>query len=114
MTAESQAPDSKFAFVVVAARRARQLMLGASPLVANPRSHKSTRVAIEELGAGVLEYQLPEIPGRCARQGWQAAQGVAPRNVLCAWHSVFPAEWPPTRRRNWCASSSRKASTCRW
>ena len=63
MTAESQAPDSKFAFVVVAARRARQLMLGASPLVANPRSQKYTRVAIEELGAGVLEYQLPDIPG---------------------------------------------------
>ena len=63
MTAESQAPDSKFAFVVVAARRARQLMLGASPLVANPRSQKFTRVAIEELGAGVLEYQLPDIPG---------------------------------------------------
>jgi len=63
MTPESVAPDSKFAFVVVAARRARQLMLGASPLVANPRSHKSTRVAIEELRAGVLEYQLPEIPG---------------------------------------------------
>ena len=63
MTAESQAPDSKFAFVVVAARRARQLMLGASPLLANPRSQKSTRVAIEELGAGVLEYQLPDIPG---------------------------------------------------
>lgn len=61
--AETQAPDSKFAFVVVAARRARQLMMGASPLVANPRSHKSTRVAIEELDAGVLEYQLPEIPG---------------------------------------------------
>ena len=63
MTAESQAPDSKFAFVVVAARRARQLMLGASPLVANPRSQKFTRVAIEELGAGVLEYQLPDNPG---------------------------------------------------
>ncbi len=63
MTAESQAPDSKFAFVVVAARRARQLMLGASPLVVNPRSHKPTRVAIEELGAGVLEYQMPELPG---------------------------------------------------
>ena len=63
MTAESQAPDSKFAFVVVAARRARQLMGGASPLVANPRSHKNTRVAIEELQAGVLEYQLPVMPG---------------------------------------------------
>jgi DNA-directed RNA polymerase subunit omega len=63
MTVESQAPDSKFAFVVVAARRARQLMSGAAPLVANPRSHKPTRVAVEELGAGVLEYQLPVIPG---------------------------------------------------
>ena len=60
---ESHAPDSKFAFVVIAARRARQLMLGAAPLVANPRSHKPTRVAVEELGAGVLEYQLPVIPG---------------------------------------------------
>jgi DNA-directed RNA polymerase subunit omega len=63
MTVESQAPDSKFAFVVIAARRARQLMSGATPLVANPRSHKPTRVAVEELTAGVLEYQLPIIPG---------------------------------------------------
>jgi DNA-directed RNA polymerase subunit omega len=63
MTVESQAPDSKFAFVVVAARRARQLMSGAMPLLANPRSHKPTRIAVEELGAGVLEYQLPVIAG---------------------------------------------------
>ena len=63
MTVESVAPESKFAFVVVAARRARQLMLGGVPLVANPRSHKPTRVAVEELQAGVLEYQLPIIPG---------------------------------------------------
>lgn len=64
MTVETQAPDSKFAFVVIAARRARQLMSGAAPLVSNPRSHKPTRVAVEELGAGVLEYQLPEVPGQ--------------------------------------------------
>jgi DNA-directed RNA polymerase subunit omega len=63
MTVETQAPESKFAFVVVAARRARQLMMGATPLIANPRSHKPTRVAVEELSAGVLEYQLPIIPG---------------------------------------------------
>jgi DNA-directed RNA polymerase subunit omega len=62
MTVESQAPESKFAFVVIAARRARQLMSGAMPLVANPRSHKPTRVAVEELSAGVLEYQLPLTP----------------------------------------------------
>ena len=60
--AETQAPDSKFAFVVVAARRARQLMLGAVPLLANPRSQKSTRIAVEELNAGLLEFQGPPAP----------------------------------------------------
>jgi len=59
----TQAPDSQFAFVVVAGKRARQLMLGAAPLVANPRSHKSTRVAMEELNAGTLEYRTPEMDG---------------------------------------------------
>jgi len=68
MAIESIAPESKFAFVVVAARRARQLMSGAMPLVANPRSHKPTRVAVEELHAGVLEYQLPVIPGETAEE----------------------------------------------
>ena len=62
MTVSTQPPDSQFAYVVVAGRRARQLMVGASPLIANPRSHKPTRVAMEELNAGQLEYDLPEIP----------------------------------------------------
>ena len=62
MTVSTQPPDSLFAYVVVAGRRARQLMLGATPLLANPRSHKPTRVAMEELNAGQLEYDLPEIP----------------------------------------------------
>src|SRR5579864_1010858 len=56
----TEAPDSKFAFVVVAGKRARQLMSGASPLLANPKSHKSTRIAMEELNAGQLEYQTPD------------------------------------------------------
>ena len=62
MTVSNQPPDSLFAYVVVAGRRARQLMIGAMPLLANPRSHKPTRVAMEELNAGQLEYDLPEIP----------------------------------------------------
>jgi DNA-directed RNA polymerase omega subunit len=62
MTVSTQAPESQFAYVIVAGRRARQLMIGASPLVANPRSHKPTRVAMEELNAGQLEYDLPDIP----------------------------------------------------
>ena len=61
MAVLSQAPDSMFAFVVVAGKRARQLMTGAVPLLANPRSHKSTRVAMEELSAGQLEYQTPDL-----------------------------------------------------
>ena len=59
----TEAPDSKFAFVVIAGKRSRQLMSGASPLLANPRSHKPTRIAMEELTAGQLEYQTPELPG---------------------------------------------------
>jgi DNA-directed RNA polymerase omega subunit len=63
MAVLTQAPDSMFAFVVVAGKRARQLMSGASPLVANPRSHKPTRVAMEELNAGQLEYKTPDLDG---------------------------------------------------
>ncbi len=62
MVISNQVPESKFAYVVVAAQRARQLMAGAPPMVDQPRSHKPTRVAVEELDSGVLEYQLPESP----------------------------------------------------
>ena len=56
-------PESKFAYVVIASRRARQLMSGAQPLLDHPRSYKPTRVAMEELNKAVLEYQFPELPG---------------------------------------------------
>ena len=58
----TQPPDSQFAYVVVAGKRARQLMSGAPPLVLNPRSQKPTRVAMEELNAARLEYSVPERP----------------------------------------------------
>ncbi|MGA9885308.1 MAG: DNA-directed RNA polymerase subunit omega [Candidatus Acidiferrales bacterium] len=58
----TQAPDSKFAYVVLVARRARQLMIGGRPLVDNPRSRKNTRIAEEELLQGRLEYELPKVP----------------------------------------------------
>ena len=62
MTVLTEAPKSKFAYVVVASRRARQLMAGARPLMDHPRSYKPTRVAMEELNKGLLEYQLPVKP----------------------------------------------------
>jgi DNA-directed RNA polymerase omega subunit len=60
MSVSKQVPESQFAYVVVVARRARQLMIGGRPMVDNPRSRKTSRVAEEELLQGMLEYQLPE------------------------------------------------------
>jgi len=62
MAVFKQAPDSQFAYVVVVARRARQLMVGGRPLVDNPKSRKTTRIAEEELQQGFLEYDMPELP----------------------------------------------------
>jgi len=62
MAVQRHAPESQFAYVVVVSRRARQLMVGARPLVENPRSRKNTRIAEEELHQGALEYELPDIP----------------------------------------------------
>ena len=61
MTVLKQAPDSQFAYVVVVARRARQLMVGGRPLVENPKSRKTSRIAEEELLNGLLEYELPDL-----------------------------------------------------
>jgi len=57
-----QAPESRFAYVVVAAKRARQLQSGARPLLDYARSRKPTRIAREELEKGLLDYELPELP----------------------------------------------------
>ena len=62
MAVFNQVPESQFAYVVVVARRARQLMIGGRPMVDNPHSRKNTRIAEEELQKGLLEYELPELP----------------------------------------------------
>lgn len=60
MTVQTKAPESQFAYVVLAARRARQLMAGAPPLLENPRTQKPTRIACEELEHNLLEYDFSE------------------------------------------------------
>ena len=60
MTVQTKAPESQFAYVVLAARRARQLMAGAPPLLDNPRTLKATRLACEEVDHGLLEYDFTE------------------------------------------------------
>lgn len=51
--------DSKFRFILVAAKRARQLQAGARPLVQTP-SKKPTRVAQQEVEAGLVPIELTE------------------------------------------------------
>ena len=48
--------DSKFRFILVAARRARQLQAGARPLV-QTLSKKVTRVAQQEVSAGLVPFE---------------------------------------------------------
>jgi len=61
--------DSSYSYVLVAARRARQLQCGSQPLVPT-HSSKACRVAQEEIAAGKVAYvkpvpvQKPEIEAR--------------------------------------------------
>ena len=63
MTVKTEAPESLFAYVVVASRRARQLMAGAPPLVDSTKSRQPTRLAQQELKRGLLEFDIPARPG---------------------------------------------------
>ena len=50
--------DSNYRYVLVAARRARQLQNGARPVV-EPHSHKACRIAEEEINAGKVKWEMP-------------------------------------------------------
>lgn len=56
-----QSFDSKFRFILVAAKRARQLQAGARPLVQTPFK-KTTKIAVAELEAGLVPFEMPPIP----------------------------------------------------
>jgi DNA-directed RNA polymerase subunit omega len=51
--------DSKYRYILVAARRARQLQGGASALV-ETSSRKACRIAQDEIQAGKVSYVVPE------------------------------------------------------
>ena len=52
--------DSSYTLVVMAARRARQLMDGAQPLVEQHDEEKPLASAIEEINRGLITYTRPE------------------------------------------------------
>ncbi|HUQ49798.1 MAG TPA: DNA-directed RNA polymerase subunit omega [Terriglobales bacterium] len=53
--------DSKYRFILVAARRARQLQSGAPALV-KTSSRKASRVAQDEIHAGMVKHVVTELP----------------------------------------------------
>lgn len=54
-----QGIESKFRFILVAAKRARQLQAGAKAMVQTP-SKKVTKIAMQEVEAGLVPVETPE------------------------------------------------------
>lgn len=48
--------DSKYTLSVLAAKRAREIMLGATPLT-NTKSDKPVTIALEEIGSDKITYE---------------------------------------------------------
>lgn len=53
--------DSKYRMIILAAQRAKQLQKGAHPRVEmDPRKHKNTRIALKELEAKTVYFDILE------------------------------------------------------
>lgn len=72
----TQGFDSNYRFIQVAAKRARQLQNGAKPQV-NIDTRKPTKVAMEELKAGKVEWSIPEKTKSAAETAAEALDGAA-------------------------------------
>lgn len=64
--------DSKFRFILVAAKRARQLQSGARPLV-QTQTKKVTKVAQMEVEAGLISIEIFEATGNNGEKGKKKA-----------------------------------------
>jgi DNA-directed RNA polymerase subunit omega len=53
--------DSNYRYILVAARRARQLQGGAPPVI-DTHSRKPCRIAQDEIKAGKVKWIIPEAP----------------------------------------------------
>jgi DNA-directed RNA polymerase subunit omega len=68
--------ESKFRFIIIAARRARQLQGGSRPLL-NPQSKKFTSIAQEEVASGLVPYEIPELPKLPKKRGTKGSNAHA-------------------------------------
>ena len=53
--------DSKYRLIIVAAKRSKQLQRGARPRIEiDPQKHKPTRIALEEVQQGKVNFEILE------------------------------------------------------
>jgi DNA-directed RNA polymerase subunit omega len=60
-TIPDDAEQSTYRFIIVAAKRARQLQSGARPVLPTS-SKKPTIIAMEEVRRGLVKYEIPDGP----------------------------------------------------
>ena len=68
--------DSNYRYILVAARRARQLQGGAPPVIETP-SRKPCRIAQDEIKAGKVKWEKIDLAGDSATQAVAAVMDSA-------------------------------------
>jgi DNA-directed RNA polymerase subunit omega len=68
--------DSNYRYILVAARRARQLQSGAPPVI-DTQSRKPCRIAQDEIKAGKVKWIIPEAPKSDAEVAREVLDGAA-------------------------------------
>ncbi len=58
---KSKVPESRFQFVILAAKRAKQLLKGAKPKI-KTKSRNPIRIAQEEIKMGLIDYEILAMP----------------------------------------------------
>ncbi len=51
---------NRFQLAMVAAKRAKQLYKGAEPLIENKAGNKKVVLALREIAAGMIKYDIPQ------------------------------------------------------
>ncbi len=64
--------DSNYRYILVAARRARQLQSGAPPVV-DTNSRKPCRIAQDEIRAGKVKWEIPWTTRTAAQQAGEVS-----------------------------------------
>lgn len=63
-------PDSRFQFVILAAKRAKQLLKGAKPKI-KTKSRNPIRIAQEEVRLGLIDFEILAAPEISEETSWE-------------------------------------------